>query len=199
MSEWYKVICGCEWWISAKSIHLSLISWRDCYLRKLDYLSQNSQNRRSGEKANRLFETYKNFVMPHGHHIYATAADMAMATLCAYPKPQHSLSYCKCVLRCCYNFPRIDLPDQESDRHNSNTPPSMRFNIYHLVAQCTVNGRRQIHKKKFVICVFNIRLLWHLVKYTPEKSLLWWRHILLISTQVSIFHKHRSSRFTFHK
>ena len=36
----YKLICGCECCISSKSIHSSLLSWRDCYLRKLKNLSQ---------------------------------------------------------------------------------------------------------------------------------------------------------------
>ena len=33
MSARYKVICGCECCISAKSIHSSLLSWRDIYLK----------------------------------------------------------------------------------------------------------------------------------------------------------------------
>ena len=33
MSARYKVMCGCECCISAKSIHSSLISWRDRYLK----------------------------------------------------------------------------------------------------------------------------------------------------------------------
>ena len=77
-------MCGYECYISSKSIHSSLMSWRDHYLKKLKDLSQNSQNRRSGEKSNWLYETYKNKVMPHGCHIYAKAYDMAKATMCAY-------------------------------------------------------------------------------------------------------------------
>ena len=69
------------------------------------------KNRRSSEKANRLFEIYKNSVIPHGIHIYATAADMAMDKMCAYPPPQHAFPHWKCVLSCCSNFPRIDLSD----------------------------------------------------------------------------------------
>ena len=34
MSSRYKIMCGCECCISAKSIHLSLLSWRDRYLKK---------------------------------------------------------------------------------------------------------------------------------------------------------------------
>ena len=37
----YKVICGCEFFISAKSIHSSLLSWRDWYLYKLKDQIQN--------------------------------------------------------------------------------------------------------------------------------------------------------------
>ena len=59
MSSRYKVMCGCECCISAKSMHSSLLSWRDSYLKKLKDLSQNAQNRRSGEKANRIYKTYK--------------------------------------------------------------------------------------------------------------------------------------------
>ena len=58
---------------------------------------------------NSLFETYKNSVMTHGRHIYATESDMDMAKMCAYPPPQHAFPHCKCVLCWCYNFPHIDL------------------------------------------------------------------------------------------
>ena len=36
MSARYKVMCGCECYISDKSIHSSLLSWRGCYLRNLN-------------------------------------------------------------------------------------------------------------------------------------------------------------------
>ena len=35
MSARYKVMCGCEYFISAKSIHSSLLSWCDRYLKKM--------------------------------------------------------------------------------------------------------------------------------------------------------------------
>ena len=59
ISARYKVVYGCECLISDKSIHSSLLSWSDIYLRNIKNLSQNAQNRRSGEKANHLFDTYK--------------------------------------------------------------------------------------------------------------------------------------------
>ena len=59
MSARYKIMCGCECFISAKIIHSSLIYWRDRYLKKLKDKIQNSQIRRSGEKSHRIYETYK--------------------------------------------------------------------------------------------------------------------------------------------
>ena len=48
MSARYKIICGCECCISDKSIHSSLLSWLDRYLKKLKDQIQNAQGRRSG-------------------------------------------------------------------------------------------------------------------------------------------------------
>ena len=79
---------------------------------KINNLSQNEQKRRPAEKANHPLETYKNSVIPHGRHIYVTAADTAMATMCAYTPYQHALKHWICVLRCCSNYPNIDLPYQ---------------------------------------------------------------------------------------
>ena len=89
MSARYKIMCGCECCISAKSIHSSLLSWRGRYLKKLKDQSQNAQSRRSGEKSHQIYTTYKNTVIPHGSHIYATASDIANATMCAYPQSEH--------------------------------------------------------------------------------------------------------------
>ena len=80
MSARYKIICGSECCISAKSINSSLLSWRNRYLKKLKDKIQNAQIRRSGEKAHQIYITYKNTVMPHGRHIYAKESDMGNAT-----------------------------------------------------------------------------------------------------------------------
>ena len=47
ISARYKVICGCECCIYAKSIHSSLISWRDRYLKKLKDQIQNDKKLKS--------------------------------------------------------------------------------------------------------------------------------------------------------
>ena len=72
-------MCDCKCCISAKSIHSSLISWRQ-------------------EKENRIYKTYKNTVMPHGCHIYAKAYDIAKATMCANSQSDNLLKYWKFVV-----------------------------------------------------------------------------------------------------
>ena len=84
---------GCECCISAKIIHSSLLSWCDRYFKKLKDQSQNSRNRRSGVKSNRVYETYKNTVMPRGRHIYAKAFDIAESKCFVYPQSDHALPH----------------------------------------------------------------------------------------------------------
>ena len=68
-------------------------------IEKLKDKSQNSQSRRSGEKAHHIYKTYKNIVMPYGHHIYAKASEMANAIMCTYPQYYHALPHWKYLLR----------------------------------------------------------------------------------------------------
>ena len=60
-------------------------------IKKLRDQIQNAQNRRSGEKSNHIYKTYKNTAMPHGRHIYAIVSDMAKATMCAYIQSDNAL------------------------------------------------------------------------------------------------------------
>ena len=55
--------------------------------------------------------------MPHGSHIYATASDMANATMCTYPQSEHALPQWKCVLRCCADCPSSNITDQETTKN----------------------------------------------------------------------------------
>ena len=45
----------------------------------------NEQNIRYDEMANRIFETYKSSVMPHGRNMFKTEPDMAMSKMCTHP------------------------------------------------------------------------------------------------------------------
>ena len=148
MSSRYKVMRGCYFCISAKSIHSSLLSWRDHYFKKLEGLIQNNQNRRYGERENCIYETYKNTVMPHGRHIYAKAYDTAKEKCCEDSQSDHASPHWKCVLRCYARCPSINLPDQEIDNKYPDPSPSIRFHVYHLIAHFTKHGRLPLTDKK---------------------------------------------------
>ena len=78
--------------------------------RKLMDISRKFQNKRSGEKSNHIYETYKNMVMSYGRHIYVKAYDMAKSTMCAYLHSDNGLPHYNCVLKCCSQFPSINIP-----------------------------------------------------------------------------------------
>ena len=59
----------------------------------------------------------------------------------AYSQSDHALPHWKCVFRCCAKCPSINLPDQKTDDKYTNTSPSIRFHIYHLIERCTKHGR----------------------------------------------------------
>ena len=101
----------------------------------------------SDKKSHHIYETYNNTVMLHRHHIYAKAYNILQATLCAYPQSDHALPHWKCVLRCCADCPCINVPDQKTDNQNSDTTPSIRFHIYHIIAHCTTHGRIPLNDK----------------------------------------------------
>ena len=123
----YKVMCSCEYYISSKSVHSSLISWGDQYLKKLKDQSLKYQSRRSGEKSHHIYETYKNTVMPHERHIYSKACDMEKAIMCKNSQSDYALPNWKCVLWYCSKFPCINLPDKETDKRHEKTTSSNGF------------------------------------------------------------------------
>ena len=63
--------------------------------------SQNKQHIMSGKIVSRIYNTYKNYVIENGRHIYKTLVDMDIATMCDFPSNQHALSHYKFVLHCC--------------------------------------------------------------------------------------------------
>ena len=87
--------------------------------------------------------------MPHGRRIYAKAYDMAKETMCAYSQSDHALPHWKYVLQCCAKLPSINLPDQEKYDQYSNTIPSIRFHIYHIIARCTTHVRLSLNDRIF--------------------------------------------------
>ena len=138
--------------MSAKIIHSSLLTWRNCCLKHLKYRIHNAQNRRSGEISSCIFETYNNAVQPHGCHIYNTAADMTMGKMYPCISKHHGFLHCKFLLRCCENFPSIVLPSKEVIKDTTNTCAIIRFHVYHNFSRFTVHGQHPYHGKKHVHC-----------------------------------------------
>ena len=81
-----------------KSMHSSLISWRDSYVKNSRISAKMIKTEGLGKKKIRIYESYKNTVMPHGRHIKAKTYDMAKAKMCVYSQSDHALPHCKCVL-----------------------------------------------------------------------------------------------------
>ena len=78
---------------------------------------------------------------------------MEKATMCTYPQSDHALPHFKCVLPCCVECPCINIPDQETDNQYSETTPSIRFHINHIIGRCTSHGRILLKDKKiFYMC-----------------------------------------------
>ena len=48
-------------------------------------------------KTNRIYEIYKNTLMPHGRDIYNKSSDMEKSTMCACPQSDHALPHWKYV------------------------------------------------------------------------------------------------------
>ena len=76
--------------------------------------------------------------------------------MCTYSKPDHALPHLKCALRWCTKCPCVNLPDQETYDQYSNTTPSIWFNIYCLIENCTTHGRFLLNERKFFACVNRI-------------------------------------------
>ena len=88
--------------------------------------------------------------------------------MCTYTQSDHALTHWKCVLRCCAEFKCINLPDQEKDNHYSETTPSIRFQIYHIIVSCSAHGRIPMKDKEK--CVRKNLHHTNLQKYTSEKN-----------------------------
>ena len=86
------------------------------------------------------------------------------------------------MLRCCANFPHIDLHGQKSDKRHSNTSPTILFSVWGLIAHCILHIRRPLDKKKFSDCVFVVLPLFHLQKISIIKG------IIMMKRSIDNFH-----------
>ena len=106
-------------------MHASFLTWRYRHTKQPKDRSNNAQNRGSSELSRRRFENYKNYVRPHGCHIYNSAADMAMAKMFPCPSQHHEIPHWKCVLL----LPGVSIPHQETNIDETNTCSTVCFLI----------------------------------------------------------------------
>ena len=77
---------------------------------------------------------------------------MTKSIMFVYPQSDHVLPHWKCVYRCYTKFPSVNIPEQETDDQYSDTRPSIKFHIYHLIERCTKNGRILLTDNFFCMC-----------------------------------------------
>ena len=108
----------------------------------------------------------------------------------------HLNMHCHTGNVCCVvvpNISRIDLTDQELDKYYFNASPSIFFHTYHLIARCKVHGRHPLDKNKMCCLCFQDPATVTTAKLYSKKELVMMEiYLLLISTQVSIFHQYWS-------
>ena len=121
-------------------------------------------------------------MIPHRSHIYAKASDMANATMCTYPQSEHALPHWKCVLRCCADYPFINIPDQETTKKHDETTPSNGFHINHIIGCYVTHGRILLKDKNICYICKQDSLPDKYTKIYTRKEL------VMMETTISDFH-----------
>ena len=97
--------------------------------------------------ANCLFETYKNYVLPHGNLMFPTSSYIAIAKCVHIHHQTMPLPNWKFVLHFCEKCPRMDLMSPKSDQNNSNVSPTIKFHVYQHIALFTVHVICHLNEK----------------------------------------------------
>ena len=114
--------------------------------------------------------------MPHGRHIYVKASDTAKATICAYPHSYYAFTKLEMYIAMLLQCLSINIPDQETYDKHPNPSTSIRFPIYHLIAQCqqdTDSGQStKIYTRKELVMMETIITNFHTI-FLFQKSRSW--------------------------
>ena len=71
----------------------------------------------------------------------------------SYTQLDCELPHWKCVMWYSSKYPRVNIPDQETDDQYSDTIASIIFHIYNLIARCSTRERLPLNdKNKFRKC-----------------------------------------------
>ena len=127
MTAQYKIMRIFECWLYTKSVHSSLLTWRNNCMKHIKYRSRNAQNRRYGEISSPILETYMNAMQNHGSHLYNTSVNMSLATMCPCNYKYHKLLHCKCVLYCCDKCQFIFQPREDTYKNTTQSYSTTRF------------------------------------------------------------------------
>ena len=107
---------------------------------------------------------------------------MEKSTMYAYLQSDNALTHWKCVLQFCAKCTSVNIPDQETDDQYSNTSPSIRFHIYHIIAHCTTHGRIPLNDKKICCKCKQYSVSEKSIKIYTRKEL------AMMETTISNFH-----------
>ena len=155
-------MCGCECCIYSKSMHSSLLSWRESFFEKTQDQICNSQKIRSGEMSNNLFEIYKHYVTPHRNHMFQTESDIAMVTMCEYIPSNYELPHWKGFFVVLRNLYRWIFQVQNHISTIQILDPTYNFmyiNTYHFVLFMVYALSRKINSVNCVRLLQNQFLL----------------------------------------
>ena len=75
----------------------------------------------------RIFETYKNYIIQHGHHILKKTTATSIVAIRNFKYDKHDQPHWKYVLRCCYKRDSIIITGQELNRDDKNIYPTIQF------------------------------------------------------------------------
>ena len=136
-------MCGCECFIYSKIINSSLLSWHDHYHKKLKDQIQNSQNRRSGEKSNRVYESYK--IQSFHIGVIFTSKHLIWQRQ-QYVRIHNQIMHFH-TGNVSFNFVwNVQTLIFLTRKQIINI--TTKFHVYHLIARCSTHGRLPLNKKR---------------------------------------------------
>ena len=140
-------MCGCECCISTKSIHASLLSWRDSYLKKPKIKAKML-------KAEGLVRNHITYIQ----HIKIQGCPMSVIFIpkhLIWKMQQRALilvliMHFHIVNMYCGAVPNVLVLILLTNKKikNEETKPSIRFHIYHIIGRCTTHGRIKLKYNK---------------------------------------------------
>ena len=90
--------------------------------------------------------------MPHDWNINKITIDMDMEKGFPFPSDHHAIPRWKCMFCCCNKFLSVVIPDQESNRDDTNILKTIHFHVYRVLIWCKVHGRYPYDKKTCALC-----------------------------------------------